>query len=117
YGPSPLVGELVELAHDLGPALCRVQLERLERRAVVLLEPIARRHLPPDAEDVVSQGQFFGIEVAKARQGLGLHGGNLIPVGDRVNVGAPAGDGRRARQSAESVTSARPSAAMTSPTV
>ena len=74
---SALVGEVVELPHDLVAALRRVQLQRLERRAVVLLEPVAGRNRPPGPEDVGPEGEIGGIEIAKARQGLGLHGENI----------------------------------------
>src|SRR5581483_5742797 len=71
---APLVLEAVELARDLGPALGSVELQRLERGAVVLLEPVARRHRPPGREDMVPEGEVVGVEVAKSRQGGGFHG-------------------------------------------
>ena len=74
---AALVGEVVELPDDLVAALGRVQLERLERRAVVLLEPVPGRHGPPGPEDVGAQGEIGGVKLAKARQGLGLHGENI----------------------------------------
>src|SRR5690606_40836574 len=41
HGTAALVLEVVELPHDLFAALLDVELERLERRTVVLLEPVA----------------------------------------------------------------------------
>ena len=73
-----LVDEIVQLAHDLVAALGRVQLQRLERRAVVLLEPVPRGHRPPGTEDVRAQRKIGGVELPKARQGLGLHGENIV---------------------------------------
>ena len=72
--PPALVDEAVQLPDDLVAALRGVQLQRLQRRTVVLLEPVPRRHLPPGPEDVVPEREIGGIEVAKSRQGLGLHG-------------------------------------------
>jgi hypothetical protein len=46
---AALVREVVELPDDLVAALLRVQLEGLERRAVVLDEAVAPRHLAPHA--------------------------------------------------------------------
>ena len=52
---AALVGEVVELADDLVAALPRVQLERLERRPVVLDERIAPRDVAPGPDDVSSR--------------------------------------------------------------
>ena len=65
--PVTLVREFVELADDFLSALRRVQLQRLERRSIVLLEAIATRDLAPGREDVVAEGEFFGVKVAKSR--------------------------------------------------
>ena len=69
----PLVDEIVELPDDLIAGLRRVQLERLEGRAVVLLEAVPRGHTPPGLEDVRPKGEILGIEVTKAWEGALLH--------------------------------------------
>ena len=74
-----LVGEVVELADDLIAALPGVQVERLQRRAIVLLEAVPGRHLAPDAEDVRPQREILWREVAKTRQTLGNHGLKYTP--------------------------------------
>jgi len=76
--PLTLVGEGIELAHDLVAALGGVQLQRLQRRPVVFLEPVPGRDGPPGAEDVRPERQVGRIEIAKARQGLGLHGAIIV---------------------------------------
>ena len=73
----PFVDEVVQLTDDLVPALGRVELQRLQRRPVVLLEPVPGRYRTPGPEDVGAQGEISGVKVAKARQGLGFHGGNI----------------------------------------
>ncbi len=55
-----LVHEVVELPDDLLAALRGVQLERLERWAVVLLEPVARRDAPPGPKDVSRRAKSAG---------------------------------------------------------
>src|SRR5207245_422549 len=55
-----LVVECVQLLHDLFTALVRIQLQRLERRAVVFLKSVAPRDLAPGGEDVVTESQFVG---------------------------------------------------------
>ncbi len=56
HRPSALVGERVQLLHDFLAALLRVQLLRLQRGPIVLLEAIAPRDLAPCGEDVVAEG-------------------------------------------------------------
>src|SRR2546427_8493496 len=81
---APLVLEGVQLLHDLLTTLLRVQLQRLERWAVVFLEAIAARHLAPGGEDRVAKSEFFRVKVAEAWEGLSLHRNNL---GDRRKPG------------------------------
>ena len=69
-----LVLEIVELPDDLVATLRGVQLQRLERRTIVLLEAIPRRHRPPRREDVRPDEVIGREKIAKARQGLELHG-------------------------------------------
>ena len=66
--PPALVLEVVELADDLRAALLDVELERFERRAVVLLEPVAPRDLAPRVDDVRANGKVFGVEIPESRQ-------------------------------------------------
>ena len=68
-----LVHEVVELPHDLVTALLRVQLERLERRSVVLHEGVAARHVAPRIHDERALRQFLGIEIAKSGEGAFEH--------------------------------------------
>jgi hypothetical protein len=56
----PLSVEVVELADDLVAALPRVQLERLQRRAVVLDERVPARYGPPGTEDVRARASSSG---------------------------------------------------------
>ena len=61
------------LVQDLAarPLSDRHQLERLERGAVVLLEAVPSRHLPPDTEEVGAEREVVRLEVAEPREGLG----------------------------------------------
>ncbi len=61
-----LVLERVQLLHDLLAALVGVQLQRLERGAVVFLKAVAPRDLAPGGEDVVLESQFVGVKVTEA---------------------------------------------------
>src|SRR3989454_825919 len=61
-----LVVECGQLLHDLFTALVRIQLQWLERRAVVFLKSVAPRDLAPGGEDVVTESQFVGVEVTEA---------------------------------------------------
>src|SRR6266566_1183591 len=81
---ATLVLEGVQLLHDLRTALLGIELQRLERRAVVLLEAVAPRHLAPGGENRVPESKVFRVKVAKAREGLSLHRNNL---GDRREAG------------------------------
>jgi len=65
--------EGVQLLHDLLAAFVGVQLERLERRAVVLLEAVAPRDAAPHGEDVIAEGQLFRVEIAEAGERFPLH--------------------------------------------
>jgi hypothetical protein len=65
---AALVGEVVELLDDLGARLLDVQLGRLERRAVVLLEAVAVRDLPPDPHDVGADGEVLRVEIPEPGQ-------------------------------------------------
>ena len=76
-----LVGEVVQLTHDLVPALGGVEIERLQRRPVILLEPVAGGHRTPGLEDVGAEREIGGVKITKARQGLGLHGGSISGAG------------------------------------
>src|SRR5262249_27239153 len=73
--PPALVLEGIELLDDLGAALRGVEIKRLQRRAVILLEAVAKRDRSPGLEDVIAQRQIVRIEVAKPRQGRAFHGG------------------------------------------
>src|SRR2546422_1455929 len=81
---ATLVLECVQLLHDLRTALLGIELQRLERRPVVLLEAVAARHLAPGGEDRVPESEVFRVKVAKATEGLSLHRNNL---GDRREAG------------------------------
>src|SRR5207253_9001590 len=63
---AALVLERVQLLRDLGTALVRVQLQRLERGAVVFLKAVASRDLAPRGAAVVAEGQFVGVKVTEA---------------------------------------------------
>ena len=63
---SPFVLERVQLLHDLLAAFSGVELQRLERRAVVFQEPVAARHVAPRGEDGIAESEFFGVKVAEA---------------------------------------------------
>src|SRR5690606_27488754 len=63
-----LVLEVVELANDLLAALLDVELERLERRSVILLKTVATCRFPPRAHDVRANREILGIEIPKAWQ-------------------------------------------------
>ena len=64
--PSPLVDEVVELADDLVPALAGVEVEGLERGAVVFDEGVPARDGPPGLEDMGAAGQLVGIEITES---------------------------------------------------
>src|SRR5688572_9761639 len=75
--PVPLVREVVQLPHDLISALGSVEVQRLQRWAVVLLEAVPGRHRAPGLEDVGTKGEIVGVKITKARKGLGFHPGKL----------------------------------------
>ena len=66
---AALVGEVVELADDLVAALLGVQLERLERRSVVLDEREPTRSLAPRGHDVGAFSELFRIEISETGEG------------------------------------------------
>jgi len=65
-GPPPLVRKGVELPDDLRAALVRVQLQGLQRRAVVFLEGVAPGHPAHRLEDVGPEGELLGEKVPEA---------------------------------------------------
>ena len=66
--PPALVLEVVELLDDLRTALLDVQLQRLERGPVVLLEAVARGDAAPDSKYVIAESRFVGIEIPESGQ-------------------------------------------------
>src|SRR4051812_25954920 len=54
--------EGVELADDLVTTFPGVELEGLQRRAVVLYESVFPRHVAPDGHQVVADGELLGIK-------------------------------------------------------
>ena len=77
-----LVREGIELADDFVSTLCRIQLERLERRSVILLESVPRGNGPPRLEDVGAVREIDGRELAKPRQSLTFHGLKIAEKGE-----------------------------------
>ena len=73
-----LVGEVIELGHDLRPALLGVEIEGLERGAVVFLETVAAGHPAHGLEDVGPEGKLFREKVPESGQGLVLHRHKII---------------------------------------
>jgi hypothetical protein len=63
---AALVGESVELTDDLLAALFCVELERLQRRSIVLDESIPARHIPPDFCQVIAGRELLGIEITES---------------------------------------------------
>src|SRR5829696_2313208 len=72
-----LVGKAVQLPYDLLATLGGVEIQRLQRRTVVLLKPVAGGHRSPGIEDVGPQREIGGVKITKARQGLGFHAGSI----------------------------------------
>src|SRR5205823_12293175 len=64
--PVSLVAKGVKLPDDLGAALARVQVERLERRPVILDEAEAPGNLSPGFENVRPCGELLRVEVPEA---------------------------------------------------
>ena len=69
-----LVLEVVKLRDDFVARLFGEEVERLERRAVVLDEAVAMRDVAPLGEDGVAKGAVVGIEVAETGESHGEKG-------------------------------------------
>ncbi len=76
--PPALVGEGVQLRDDFLPALVGVEIQRLERRAVVLLEAVPARHPAHGVEEVGPEGEVLREKIPKAREGIELHRAKII---------------------------------------
>ena len=63
---TTLVDEVVELPDDLFAALFRVEIERFQRRTVVLLEAEPACNIMPRAKNVFAFGQFLRVEIAES---------------------------------------------------
>src|SRR5260221_14727996 len=63
---------MVELRDDFVARLVGEEIERFERRAVVLNEAVAVRHVAPFGEDRVAKGAIVGIKVAETGEGHGV---------------------------------------------
>src|SRR5581483_8532160 len=75
-GPFAFIREVVKLAHDFLAALGSVQIECLQRWAVVITESVSASCAAPRVEDMVARvdapdfriGYGFRVKISKSRQ-------------------------------------------------
>ena len=76
--PSALIGESVQLSDDLLTRFPDIEIQWLERRAVVLDEAVPLRDRAPHRHDVLPERHLLRVEVAKSGQARKIHRGRKL---------------------------------------